>query len=168
MKKIIFVYEFICEIEGTNNANVFLTRKSQLLCQYWKNNNTDEDKFLTGIGSGENGDKFKKGTDQVSGGTSDYGRPSNGVAAKIQFHYASKKIVTSRTIWLDNPNKIANLEVKVFWFCCLTTVRIRLATGSRWHRSKRAPVHSACGGRSHNRPLTVSSSQRFPTGSGLE
>ena len=68
---------------------------------------------MIAIGNGENSGKFDNGTDQVSGGCSDFGRASNGVAAKIQFHYASYRIVTSRTSWFHNPNKIASLEVTI-------------------------------------------------------
>ena len=66
MKKSFFVFGFRCNIKETHNANVFVTRICQLQCQYWKRINNDEDNFLIGIGSRENGGKFDNGTDQVS------------------------------------------------------------------------------------------------------
>ena len=59
-------------------------------------------------------------------------------------------------------------KVKTIWFYCSRTVRILSTTGSRWHRSKRAPVHSACGGQSHNLPTMVGLSQLFTAVCGLE
>ena len=69
--------------------------------------------FLIGFGNGDNGGKSENETDQVFRGSSEVGRVSNGPAAKVQFHYASKSIVASRISWLHNPNKIASLEILV-------------------------------------------------------
>ena len=66
MKKVFFVFGFTCNIKEPHNANVFVTRICHLLCQYWKKINIDEDKFLIGIGSRENGGKFDNGKDQFS------------------------------------------------------------------------------------------------------
>ena len=93
-------------------ANIFATKiiynaKNQKRLTLIKHN------FLFGIGNKENGGKFANWTDQISIGSSDFGRATNGVAVKPQFHYASKKLVTSWTSWLHNSNKIASLEVSV-------------------------------------------------------
>ena len=83
------------------------------MCKNWKKIKIDRDIFLIGISNGKNGGKFDSGKDQVSRGSSDFSRASNGVAAKVQVHYANRKIVTSRTSWLHNPNNIASLEVSI-------------------------------------------------------
>ena len=111
-EKIIFVSGYTCEIEGTNNANVFVTIKWQFLCQYWKSN-IYKVNFLIRIEDGKNRGKFDNGTGQVAGGCSNFGRAGNRIAAKVQFQYARKRIVTSRIIWLHNPNKIAGFEVSI-------------------------------------------------------
>ena len=66
-----------------------------------------------GVGNGKNRGKFDNGTDQVSGGSSEFGRAGNCIAAKVQFHYARKRIVLSRSSWLRNPNKIAGFHVPI-------------------------------------------------------
>ena len=113
MKKVLLIFGYIRDITETTNANVFVTMICQLLCQYWNKNSIDADKLLMGIRSGESGAKFDNRTNHVSRGFPDFHRASNGVAAKIQFQYASQRILTSRTIWLQKTNNIASLEVLI-------------------------------------------------------
>ena len=111
MKKTIFVFGFTCDIKETNNANVLVTR-----IDYNANFGrklTLIKTFFLGIGNGKNRGKFDIGTDQESGGSSDFGGAGNRIAAKVQFHYARNRLVTSRSSWLHNPNRIAGFDVSI-------------------------------------------------------
>ena len=87
--------------------------QKRLLCPFWTKISIDKDNFLIGMGNGNNRGKFNKRLDQVSRGSLDFSWAGNRVAAKVEFHYARKRLVTSQSSWLHNPNKIAGFEVPI-------------------------------------------------------
>ena len=112
MKKSFFVFGFSCDIKETKNTNILVTR-IEYYANFEKKITTNKDIFSIGIEKEKNRGKFDNGTDQVFGGSSDFGRASNCIATKVQSHYVRMRIVTSRSNWLHNPNKLVGFESRL-------------------------------------------------------
>ena len=137
-------------------------KQEQMIRQSWMKFKVNKPQlFISNWKQGERGGgMFHNGMDQFSRSSSDFGRTSNGVAAKVQFRYPTKKIVISRSSWLQNQIKITNLVISIGrWMPFDSTLQQRYvffySPAPDGIRVDGAPVHTPCSGQSRYLPTIV-------------